>query len=47
VQGARNAGLRVVQVLAAGREAGPPDPDLVIEGLGELPAAIETLERRA
>jgi putative hydrolase of the HAD superfamily len=47
VEGARNAGLRVVQVLAAGREAGPPDPDLVIEGLGELPAAIETLERRA
>jgi putative hydrolase of the HAD superfamily len=47
VEGARNAGLRVVQVLAAGREVGPPDPDLVIGGLGELPAAIETLDRRA
>jgi putative hydrolase of the HAD superfamily len=47
VEGARNAGLRVVQVVAAGRESGPPDPDLVIEGLGALPEAIETLERRA
>ena len=47
VEGARNAGLRAVQVVAAGREVGPPEPDVVIRGLGELPAAIATLEARA
>lgn len=46
VEGARNAGLRVVQVVAAGRDAASPAPDLVIEGLSALPEAIDTLERR-
>ena len=45
VEGARNAGLRVVQVVAAGGAAGPPEPDLVIEDLGALPEAIAALER--
>jgi FMN phosphatase YigB (HAD superfamily) len=47
VTGAREAGLRTVQVVAAGREPASPAPDIVIEGLGDLPGAIETLERRA
>jgi HAD superfamily hydrolase (TIGR01509 family) len=47
VEGARNAGLRVVQVVAAGGAAGPPEPDLVIQGLEALPEAIATLERHA
>ncbi len=42
VQGARNAGLRVIQVVAAGRE--PAAPDLAIAGLGELPEALGRLE---
>ena len=47
VKGAREAGLRTVQVVAAGREVASPAPDVVIEGLGDLPSAIETLERRS
>jgi HAD superfamily hydrolase (TIGR01509 family) len=47
VQGAREAGLRTVQVVPAGREPASPAPDVVIEGLGDLPGAIETLEGRA
>lgn len=47
VQGAREAGLRTVQVVPAGREPASPAPDLVIEGLVDLPGAIECLERRA
>jgi putative hydrolase of the HAD superfamily len=47
VLGARNAGLRVIQVLAPGRAAGPPEPDLVIEGLRELPRALARLEGQA
>ena len=47
VEGARGAGLRTVQVVAAGREAGPPEPDVVIRGLDEMPDAIAALEARA
>lgn len=47
VQGARAAGLRTVQVVPAGCEAASPAPDVAIEGLGDLPGAIEMLERRA
>jgi hypothetical protein len=36
-----------VQVVPAGREPASPAPDVVIEGLGDLPGAIETLARRA
>ena len=47
VAGAQTAGLRVIQVVASGREAATtPAPDLVIEGLGALLEAIEALERR-
>ena len=47
VRGAREAGLRTVQVVPAGAEVASPAPDVVIEGLGELPGAIESLERGA
>jgi len=47
VQGAREAGLRTVQVVPAGGEPASPAPDVVIEGLGDLPGALETLEGRA
>ena len=43
VQGARNAGLRVIQVVAAGRSAATEAPDLVIGGLAELPDAVARL----
>ena len=47
VEGARTAGLRVVQVVAAGRDAASsPAPDLVIESLASLPDALDALERR-
>ena len=47
VAGAQTAGLRVIQVVASGREAATtPAPDLVIEGLGALVEAIGALERR-
>jgi len=45
VLGARNAGLRVVQVAAGERPAGPAEPDLVIPTLRELPEAIARLDR--
>jgi len=47
VQGARNAGLRVIQVVAEGRSAAGEAPDLVIGGLGELPDAVARLEARS
>jgi putative hydrolase of the HAD superfamily len=45
VQGARGAGMRVIQVTAQAAPAGPA-PDAVIAGLAALPAAIADLERR-
>jgi putative hydrolase of the HAD superfamily len=45
VQGARAAGMRVVQVTNATIEAlGPDRPDAVVPGLGALPDAIASLE---
>lgn len=46
VQGARNAGMRVVRV-GAPRAAGEPEPDLLIPGLAGLPHALARLEDRA
>jgi putative hydrolase of the HAD superfamily len=43
VEGARDTGMRVVQVAADGRATGPVKPDAVITGLGELPAALGRL----
>jgi len=45
VEGARDAGMRVVQVGPGGRAIGPVKPDAVIASLGELPAALDRLER--
>lgn len=52
VLGAREAGLRVIQVTGrrrapGSREPGAPVPDLVIEGLGDLPRALAELEAGA
>ena len=47
VEGARDAGMRVVQVGPGGRAIGPVKPDAVIASLGELPAALDRLERGA
>ena len=44
VLGARNAGLRVIQVVSGDRAPGPHAPDLVIENLRDLPRAIAALE---
>jgi HAD superfamily hydrolase (TIGR01509 family) len=43
VAGAREAGLRVVQVLGGGRKMASVPADLTITDLGELPAAIRSL----
>ena len=45
VEGARDAGMRVVQVGPGGRAIGPVKPDAVIASLGELPAALDRLAR--
>jgi putative hydrolase of the HAD superfamily len=43
VEGAREAGMAVIQVTPDGRATGPEKPDAVIRGLRELPAALERL----
>jgi len=43
VEGARHAGLRVIQATSDGRATGPVKPDAVIRDLGELPAALGRL----
>jgi putative hydrolase of the HAD superfamily len=43
VEGARDAGMRVIQVAADGRATAPVKPDAVITGLAELPAALVRL----
>jgi putative hydrolase of the HAD superfamily len=45
VEGARDAGMRVIQVAPAGRGAAPVKPDAVVNGLGELPAVLARLAR--
>ena len=45
VEGARAAGMRVVQVVGRSGEASDPPPDRTVTKLGELPAAIASLER--
>lgn len=44
VEGARAAGMRVIQIVPNGRATGPMSPDAVITGLRELPAALAGLE---
>ncbi|MFZ1060007.1 MAG: HAD family hydrolase [Candidatus Rokuibacteriota bacterium] len=41
VEGARDAGMAVIQVAADGRATAPVKPDAVIRDLHELPAALE------
>ena len=43
VEGARDAGMRVIQVSADGRATAPVKPHAVIRHLGELPAALRRL----
>lgn len=43
VEGARAAGMRVIQVTANGRATAPVKPDAVIRGLSELPGALGRL----
>src|SRR6202040_2640470 len=43
VEGARDAGMRVIQVTAEGRATAPVKPDAVIRHLGQLPAALHRL----
>lgn len=43
VEGARDAGLAVIQVTPDGRATTPVKPDLVISGLRDLPAALVRL----
>lgn len=43
VEGARDAGLRVIQATHDGRATGPLKPDAAIRDLGELPAALGRL----
>lgn len=45
VEGARDAGMRVIQVAPSGRATGPVKPDAVVTGLGELPATLDRLCR--
>jgi len=45
VEGARDAGLRVIQATSDGRVTGSVKPDAVIRDLGELPAALGRLRR--
>ena len=44
VEGAQKAGLRAVQVVGRGAGVGAPRPERTITCLGELPAAIASLE---
>ena len=43
VEGARDAGMRVVQVSPDGRATAPVKPDAVIRSLAELPGELESL----
>jgi len=43
VEGARDAGMAVIQVTSEGRAKAPVKPDAVIRHLGELPAAVHRL----
>jgi putative hydrolase of the HAD superfamily len=43
VEGARDAGMAVIQVTPDGRATAPVKPDLVISGLRDLPAALDRL----
>ena len=43
VEGARDAGMAVIQVTPDGRATAPVKPDAVIRHLGELPAALRRL----
>ena len=43
VEGARDAGMAVIQVTADGRATAPVKPDLVISRLRDLPAALDRL----
>jgi len=43
VEGARDAGMRVIQVTASGRATGAVKPDAVVRGLGEVPAVLARL----
>jgi putative hydrolase of the HAD superfamily len=45
VEGARDAGMGSIQVVANGCANGPVPPDAVIAGLAELPAALARLRR--
>jgi putative hydrolase of the HAD superfamily len=47
VEGARQAGMGVIQVSHDGRATGPVKPDAVITALGELPDALERLRLRS
>ena len=43
VEGARDAGMRAIQVTTNGRATAPVKPDAVIRHLGELPTALDRL----
>ena len=43
VEGARDAGMAVIQVTPDGRATAPVKPDAVIRGLRDLPAALDRL----
>jgi putative hydrolase of the HAD superfamily len=43
VEGAREAGMAVIQVTPDGRATAPTKPDAVVRGLHELPAALQML----
>jgi putative hydrolase of the HAD superfamily len=45
VEGARDAGMRAIQVTTNGRATAPVKPDAVIRHLGELPTALDRLRR--
>jgi putative hydrolase of the HAD superfamily len=45
VQGARDAGMRVIQITPDGRPLGPTRPDAVIRHLGQLPQTLARFER--
>jgi FMN phosphatase YigB (HAD superfamily) len=45
VEGARDAGMSVIQVKSDGRATAPVKPDAVIRHLGQLPAALGRLGR--
>ena len=45
IEGARDAGMRVIQVKSDGRANAPVKPDAVIRHLGQLPAALGRLRR--